>query len=596
MAPTLSGFADGGAATQDEAALARVKRAADLQRAQCDADSLADQLADVRLKADSLAEQLADVRLKALPFSEALLELVRDAAAAAGSAQPAQVGTAFKNLHGQTFEERRKDLKLPRKQTLARYIEGLELTETHGPPADHALLELVRAAVDDSGSAQPAQVGTAFKKLHGQTYDECRKGLKLPRKPLAHYIGKIESGRKNRQKTRKEAGKGAQMQKCKAVKKKLTPTLEEKAAQAQLQQRQAVIQRKRREELEELELERARFMPSTTKLSVDRAGFAPKESPSSNTVMRGFTRHTGGTMQIPVASYTSSFNKLCSSGGDDGISIGGGGGSGGGYGSQFHGGGSGRYGQPPSEHKTLPFSGGGQTIGKQDSQQQDPRQQDPRHQAAEAAAARAKSASPCKQPSASPDQTTNMMKSSAKRKTIAPLRPWNAPPMDCIEQPRYKPAAPSGVTEPPQPTSRVQGMIDVEVHSSLQDEWHPVAARISPKHNADGYTTVSRSFADLLDLVDADGFPKFISRMTVNRDSEYRVIIPKVQLQVSGETWMTELAVSDDAEEELIIGDRDFRSMQRSGCVTVLVCTAASACDEGVPPGEPPTDNSVPDM
>ena len=182
-------------------------------------------------------------------------------------------------------------------------------------------------------------------------------------------------------------------------------------------------------------------------------------------------------------------------------------------------------------------------------------------------------------PKSSPAKTTK--KTYAKRTTLRPLRPWNAPPIDCIDQPRYKPAAPSEATQPAPPQSAVR--VHLEVHSSLTDEWRPVAARVNFKYNSDGYTTVSRSLADSLDLLDVDGFPKFIARMTVARDSEFRVIVPKVQLRVCGKTWTTDLAM-DDTEEELVIGQRDARFV---GIVNHVQTTTASeilACDEGVPP------------
>lgn len=81
--------------------------------------------------------------------NKALLELVQAAADACGSAQPAQVGTAFKELHGQTFDERRKDLKVQRKLPLARYIDELEIPSACGLSVDLTLLELVRAAIDN---------------------------------------------------------------------------------------------------------------------------------------------------------------------------------------------------------------------------------------------------------------------------------------------------------------------------------------------------------------------------------------------------------------------------------------------------------------
>ena len=160
--------------------------------------------------------------------------------------------------------------------------------------------------------------------------------------------------------------------------------------------------------------------------------------------------------------------------------------------------------------------------------------------------------------------------------------------MDFVEQPRYKPV-PLTEPEPAQPAVHVlQDKIDVEVHSSLTDEWHSVTARVDLQHNTDGYTTVSRSFAESLELLDTDGFPKFIARMIVKRDSECRVIIPKVQLRFSNdEILTTDLAVSNDADQvELVIGRHviGHPSICRLLVVHSTTIQVSVEYDEGVPP------------
>lgn len=148
-----------------------------------------------------------------MEFDADLQAMVRQAIDECGSREPAQVGSAFKQLHGGPFGEYRKDRKLPNILGLAEYIEAASMDsaeyieacrdaagsdsssdsgsktnsgsdagtdissgsdpvsepgrpELSTPRLDAKLTALVQQAVDQAGSKAPSQVGTAFKELH----------------------------------------------------------------------------------------------------------------------------------------------------------------------------------------------------------------------------------------------------------------------------------------------------------------------------------------------------------------------------------------------------------------------------------------------